>query len=186
MARLMSVALTEQAVRDRRKIRLTVERLRAVLEYNADTGEFRWTGAPTVTGRQRNNAGRVAGTLCRQSGYIKVGVDGRRYQAHCLAWFYVHGQWPIAELDHRNGVRSDNRLANLRAATRPQNAQNLQRAHRDNGTGLLGVRQHSPTRFSATIMVAGKRRHLGSFRTAEGAHEAYMAAKAQLHPYGRR
>lgn len=57
---------------------------------------------------------------------------------HRLAWFYVHGRWPTADIDHINGNRDDNRLCNLREATRQQNIQNSKRRS-DNRSGIKGV-----------------------------------------------
>ena len=91
---------------------LTQARLKKLLSYNTDTGEFRWR----VTRRGAARAGSVAGCV-RHDGYVRIAIDGKRYLAHRLAWLYVHGEL-VPELDHANGVRSDNRLDNLRPATR--------------------------------------------------------------------
>lgn len=185
MPRLMSVAMTADAVIERRKTDgLTLDRLREVLTYNPQTGRFRWTGAPTRTGRDRSRqAGREAGVVA-PNGYVKICIDGVKYQAHRLAWLYAHGSWPDAEVDHINGDPGDNRLANLRDAGRSENAQNLRRAHADNSSGMLGVSRVNDSRFVANISRDGRKVHLGSFRTAEDAHRAYLRAKAELHPFG--
>jgi hypothetical protein len=124
----------------------------------------------------------VAGGLST-CGYRRINIDRRLYQAHRLAWLYVHGRWPIVELDHINGVRDDNRLANLREATRAQNNQNLSQRS-DNKSGHVGASFHKQTRrWKAQIQVGGQTRHLGLYATPEAAHDAYLAAKAEMHTF---
>ena len=94
------------------------------------------------------------------------------------------GQWPDRLIDHINGVRDDNRFANIRQADDAVNAQNQRRACVDSKTGLLGVffdskRTNKP--FYSTIGVNKKKIWLGRFETAEQAHQAYINAKRQLH-----
>ena len=157
---------------------LTAERAREVVDYDPDTGVFRW--------RRRMGscapAGAVAGSL-NSKGYWYIQVDGYKYLAHRIAWLITNGAFPADQIDHIDGDQANNRLANLRAVTSAENKQNLRRAHRDNITGLLGV---SPKRngFTAEIRVDGERRRLGTFATPEQAHAAYLVAKRKLHPMG--
>ena len=90
------------------------------------------------------------------------------------------GEWPDGYIDHGNGVRTDNRWANLRAGDRSFNMQNQRRARRDNTTGWLGV-SRVKSRFEAAIQVRGRRFRLGRFDTPEAAHAAYLTAKRKLH-----
>lgn len=152
---------------------VSAERIRELLDYNPDTGEFRWK---VMRGKARPGA--VAGTP--SNGYILISVDRVMHKAHRLAWLFVHGCWPKGDLDHRNGVRPDNRIANLREVTDAENSQNLRRPHADNLNGLLGVVSNH-TRFSARIMAHGKQLYLGTFATPEQAHLAYRRAKHELH-----
>lgn len=156
---------------------LSAERLRELLSYDADTGGFTWLV-------NRGSAAKVGGPAGRKvgGGYIQIGIDGRRYMAHRLAWLYVHGHWPDVEIDHISGEPEDNRIANLREATRSQNLQNLRRARADSRSGLLGV-SRAAGRWLAQIQTSGKKKYLGLFDTAESAHNAYLAAKAELHPF---
>lgn len=154
------------------------ERLQAWLHYNADTGVFTWR----VNRRGRAKAGTVAGCSSHHAGYILICFNGTSYQAHRLAWLYVFGRWPTALLDHRNGIRDDNRIANLRECTQLENQQN-RAPQKQKRSGLpMGV---SPFRgkYRAQISLSGKVRYLGTFDTRELAHAAYLAAKAKLHTF---
>lgn len=159
---------------------LTADRLRQLLSYDASTGIF----TRRISQTNRVKVGDIAGSP-NQKGYINIMVDGRLYPAHRLAWLYVHGEWPRAQIDHINGTKTDNRIANLREATNSQNMQNMRTARSDNTSGLLGVRWHKrDKRWHARIMVDGKARHLGSFGSSDDAQAAYLAAKRQLHDFG--
>jgi hypothetical protein len=152
-------------------MKITLERLREVLHYDAENGRFSWLVKP---GSNKANVGDVAGSKHR-NGYMIVAVDGCDYRAHRLAWFYVHGEWPKT-IDHVNRIKDDNRLCNLREATRTENNQN-----RTSNRPLPGSTRHKG-RWMAQIQVDGKKRYLGHFDTQQDAHRAYVLAKTELHP----
>lgn len=156
---------------------LSLARLREVVEYSPETGLFTW-----VSSRPGHaQAGRVAGHV-KRSGYGTLMIDGRAYKTHRLAWFYVHGEWPSAHIDHKDGDPSNNRLDNLRDATPRINAENRRKPRRDNGSGYQGVSWHSQQRkWQARITCNGRARSLGVFETPTAAYAAYIAAKRQLH-----
>jgi hypothetical protein len=151
---------------------LTVERLKQVLDYDPTTGAFTWK-----TGTARGRPGEQAGALMGL-GYRNIGVDATRYLAHRLAWFYVYGCWPEPQIDHINGNRDDNRIANLREATAAQNTWNG--ARKPGVTGFRGVRRKG-NRYNAQIMAENRRISLGWFATAEEAAAAYDKARAKYH-----
>jgi hypothetical protein len=156
---------------------LTAAQLRALVDYSPETGVFR-----RIAGRY---AGQIAGGNTR-FGYRALHVNGYSYKAHRLAYLYVFGRWPSGEIDHINGDRCDNRLANLRDVTRAGNAQNLRAAISSKRSGLpLGVfyssHKNGGRPFISRIWADGKRTHLGGFETATAAHEAYLAAKRKMH-----
>jgi hypothetical protein len=146
---------------------LTQDKLREHLSYDAETGEFRWL----IAGGGRSRT-KLAGTTM-PLGYRRIRVLGREYLAHHLAWLYVHGELP-KEMDHINGDKADNRLSNLRLATRTENMRN-----RRGGwgmSGLKGVSLRSDKRLVAKIKYDGKNRSLGAYDTPEEAHAAYCVA----------
>ena len=151
-------------------------RLRELLNYDPDTGVF-----TARVSRGAIPAGKPIGTV-RRDGYLECSVDRRLYLLHRLAWCYVYGDWPTGELDHINGIKSDNRISNLRMVSRKQNMQNQQRPQR--GNPYLGVSWHKKAaKWAAQIVVDRKHKHLGLFETPEDAREAYLQAKAGLHPF---
>ena len=95
-------------------------KLLSILDFSAESGVFTWK----VRRCYRALAGSVAGTI-NTRGYVHILVCGRKYLAHRLAWFYVHGTWPLAQIDHINMVKTDNRISNLREATNSQNHGNV-------------------------------------------------------------
>lgn len=153
---------------------MKAERLRQLLSYDPEAGTFAWRTGP--------RAGMEAGTLAR-TGYRLLWVDGASVLAHRMAWLWVYGELPGGDIDHINGVRTDNRIANLRCVTRRVNLQN----RRQSGSGkkhgtLLGAAWHSKTgKWRALIKHDGRQKSLGYFATEEQAHEAYVAAKRVLH-----
>lgn len=162
------------------KTDLTAQRLRELLSYDPETGIFR---RRVVAANNSIPAGSVCGCLDRTTGYLKIAVAGQGRLAHRLAWLYVHGEWPNI-IDHKNGDRSDNRIANLRNVSHQENVE-ARRLRATNSSGYLGVIfDHAhPTamKYRASIMFQARRIPLGRFRTAEEASAAYHGAKIILH-----
>lgn len=153
-----------------------IARLLAEICYEPETGVF------TRKSRSWNSMpGRVLGSVDR-SGYARVHFHGTRFLAHRLAWFFVYGAWPSGEIDHINGVKSDNRVANLRDVSSTTNKQNQRKALKNNRTGYLGVFfQKANGLYCAQIKVNHKSRHLGYFKDPETASAAYLMAKRAIH-----
>jgi hypothetical protein len=155
---------------------LTAERLRELLDYDQETGRLtnkvsRGASAP---------AGQLAGSKFRYpDGYPRVTINGKMYLAHRLAWLYVTGVWPVAQIDHINGVSDDNRFANLREASASENSRNS-KLPTSNTSGFKGVCRHRKG-WQATIRIDGRTVYLGMFKTPEAAHAAYCAAAREHH-----
>jgi hypothetical protein len=159
--------------------RLSAERVREVLAYNPDTGDLIW--------RKRLgpmcNLGGPAGCV-KKDGYRKITIDGVICNASQLAWLHYHGTPAPGLLDHKNGIRSDNRMSNLRPATHSENSRNVG-VRANNSSGLKGAQKfynrYNRAKFRSTITVDKKRIFLGLFMTAEEAHEAYCRAAREMH-----
>lgn len=161
-----------------KKNQLTAERLRALLQYSSETGEFTW-----LTDRNnRNRRGAVAGRVS-QLGYVQIGIDGARYSAHRLAYLFVYGEWPAGDLDHIDQNKLNNRIANLRVASKCENQQNRP-IHKNNKSGFKGVFWHTQSgKWAARIGVNGKQRHIGVFDDPEVAYKAYCESAARFHTH---
>lgn len=161
----------------------TQERVKQCLHYNAETGSFIWL----VANSSHPAAGSIAGGLT-STGYWRIALDGRRYKAHRLAWLYMIGEWPRAQIDHINGDRLDNRWINLREASQIQNSANM-RTRDSNLIGIKGVSLYRGIRgdkYRAHIFIRGKTIYLGSFDSAHEAATVYVrAAEAEWGQYAR-
>ena len=163
------------------KADLTAQRLRELLHYDPETGVFTRI-AKASSNANRRPLGPVAGNPSSNL-YLRVGVDGTRYLYHRLAWLYMTGEWPAADVDHINRDRQDNRWANLRAATRSENMQNLGLDKRSK-SGVKGVSWNAHTQKWHARFKADKRMiHLGFFRTIEEAAKVYAENVGKFHTH---
>lgn len=168
----------------RQSVPVPIDRICELLTYNSQTGVFRWR-SDMMRGGVWHKAGDVAGfkgkTCCR------IGVDGRSYNAHRLAWAMHYKEQPPPIIDHINGDPHDNRIANLRPATVAENARNSKKPC-TNKSGFKGVHYHDDKRshgqvkkWRAYIKVNGAPKYLGAYKTPEEASEAYLRAAALYH-----
>jgi hypothetical protein len=147
---------------------LTQERLKEVLRYDPESGQFFWIIKKAV----RTRIGDRAGWTRKRAGYRTILIDGKSYMEHRLAWLYVYGKFPDL-LDHINRDPSCNRIDNLREATQKQNTRNRKSIK----TGLKGAYwKKRNNKWASSICCDGKQVHLGYFDTAEEAHVAYCVA----------
>jgi hypothetical protein len=156
---------------------ITRQEAEKVLSYSPQTGVFTWVCRVGT----RRAAGDVAGYL-HSTGCITIGLNKKHIKAHRLAWLFVYDEWPAGDIDHINGNRTDNRIENLRIATKTQNAQNQRRGTR-NKHGLLGIKQTPCGNWTSSIRVDGVLHHIGTFHTAQEAHTAYVKTKQRVHPF---
>ena len=155
---------------------LTAEQLQTMLNYDVVTGEFIWKIQPS----RAVKIGDIAGCTEKRIGYITIGITKRIYKAHRLAWLYVHGEWPRGLIDHINGNKADNRIANLRDVFADGNSQNVRKPNRRNKSGFMGVIWYQ-NKWRASMSVNGKSKWLGDYSTPEEAHQVYLAAKRKYH-----
>ncbi len=149
---------------------MNLDELRSELHYDPENGKFTW----------KKEAGTVTG-----HGYRYIRVNQKMMLAHRMAWLMYYGVEPEGLVDHINGNRLDNRIANLRLADYSQNGANARR-HMRNRSGYKGVSRVLKNgkwtgRWQASITVRNKQMNLGYFDTKDEAHEAYMAAAKLYH-----
>lgn len=155
---------------------LTQTELKLHLHYNHETGIF----TRLVSTAIRTKTGSVAG--CKTKiGYLAIQINCKSYRSHRLAWLYVHGEFPINDIDHINGIKDDNRISNLRDATDSQNHFNVE-SNKNNKSGFKGVSFYKVTnKWVAQASLSGKKHNLGYFTTPELASEAYQAFATKHH-----
>lgn len=153
---------------------VSYDRANELLAYDPVSGLLTWK-----VDRSHVKAGDVAGNTSAK-GYIRICIDGRQYMAHRLAWLLHYGLWPEKQIDHKNRIRHDNAINNLRLATNGQNSHYAQRKLPP--SGYRGVHfSKGAKKWCAHIMSDGKTIHLGYFAEIEKAAEAYRLAALKYH-----
>lgn len=172
------------------RIDLTQAALKAVLEYNPETGVFTWKKRDLASFSDAKyplrehprwntrHANTQAGTIDAK-GYVRIKLCGRHQAAHRLAWLWMTGDWPALDIDHANLNKSDNRWSNLRLATRSQNTANRPPAN-NNTTGLKGVYWHTANQKWTAAVGNNGSTYLGSFDCPAAASMAYQIAADKL------
>lgn len=173
----------------------SVELLRKILRYDPESGQLFWkprdadtfNATPARCAEHTKNlwnaqfSGAEAFTALNTTGYRQGSIRSKLYMAHHVAWAIYHGKQAEGEIDHIDGDRTNNRIANLREATRSENQQN-KRLYKNNTSEFKGVSWMARDKlWRARIGIGGKRKRLGDFRTIEEAADAYAKASAELH-----
>ena len=163
----------------KRRNDLTAEYVREILDYDPGTGVFKWKWRDDVRKNENTRwTGKVAGCV-GSDGYLEIGINYRLYYAHRLAWLYVHGEWPPEQIDHIDGDRPNNRIDNLRLATRQENNRNVG-LQKNNTTGIKGVCwDKCRGKYMAHITIDGNLHNLGRFDTLTEAAAARAAAEIE-------
>lgn len=152
---------------------LTVARVRELLDYDPETGVFRWR----LRRPGRCKVGSIAGSLSKD--YLRIRIGNKGHLAHRLAWLHVTGEWPAEQIDHINQDKLDNRFANLRAATGGQNQSNTKGW---SSSGYKGVyRAYGENKWHAKIRRGGKLLSIGYFDDPAVAHKAYCDTASRIH-----
>jgi hypothetical protein len=134
-----------------------IENLRQIFTYNPETGAI-----------TRRSTGRPAFVTRHCKGYLVGYALGRNFLAHRVAYALFHGEWPNL-IDHANGVKTDNRIENLRSVDTRANAMN-QKLRKDSSTGFVGVSLHKASGlYQAYVFSYGRKTSLGYHKTAEDA-----------------
>lgn len=163
------------------------EVLRQLFHYDPETGKLFWKERPReyfVSDKgyacwNGKNAGKEAFTTVGSSGYHEGRIFGMLERSHRVIIAIHEGRWPAEEVDHINGDRTDNRILNLRVATRSENASNVRRRS-DNTSGHMGI-TYWPTRdkWNARITVRGKTHSLGYYSNKSDAIAARKEAEVR-------
>lgn len=160
---------------------LTISRLKSLLEYFPDTGRFVWK---VSIGNVK--AGSPAG-CDNGAGYVKIRIDNKKYRAHRLAWVYVYGVWPNKDLDHKDRVRNNNAISNLREATPKENRANSicppppPRFAQKGEEGSVWFRKDRNV-WRVRLRVNGKHQQVGHFKTKGEADAALERVREKLAP----
>jgi hypothetical protein len=150
--------------------------IKSILRYDRKTGFFYWkakTSKKTVIGKQ------AGGVDC--AGYIVIGISGKTYYAHRLAWVYCYGYEP-SQIDHKDGDRANNAIKNLRECSSTQNIFNAKKA-KNNASGYKGVSWHKGAKkWHAYVCHNNKVIYLGLHDSPEKAAQEYLDAVKKLEP----
>jgi len=157
-----------------------IEYLRKRLRYDGETGKLFWLDYPTMSAQWRGKLADKEAFTAISHGYRIGRLGGVNYPAHRVIWAITQGCWPAGEIDHINGIRSDNRIENLRLVTRSENHKNTKRP-KHNSSGFIGVSWHiGCNKWQAYIKISGKVRYLGMFDHLDDAVNARHSAEKTL------
>lgn len=162
------------------KSELSVDYLREMLDYDPESGIFRWKFKTPY-----KDVGEVVGRRDKD-GYLDTHIKmmsgrSKNFRLHRLAWFYVYGVWPENQIDHINGIKDDNRIENLREATANQNQWNQKKAKNNTSGHKVVYWVKRANKWRAFIYCNSKNIHLGYFSSLLEAAEAYKQAAIKYH-----
>lgn len=168
--------------------------LRQVLKCDPETGRLFWLPRPRHFFRRDRDhrkwntryAGAEAFTTINAGGYRVAAIFDQKFYGHRVVFAFANGRWPVGEIDHIDGDRTNNKISNLREASSLDNSRNSAcRA----GRSHPGIRQHANGRWRVGIGVAGRKIHLGYFNSYAHALATRKAAEEKygFHPnHGRK
>jgi hypothetical protein len=148
--------------------------------------DMRWSAQEAQARWNTRYAGTAAFTTLSKAGYLTGVVDGERLFAHRVIMAMRLGSWPPETVDHINGVRNDNRLSNLRLASRSEQSRNTSSAN-GSTSQYLGVSYRKDRDvWRAVIFIDGRQKYLGSFTSEIDAAKAYdVAAREHFKEFAR-
>lgn len=159
-----------------------IDEIKKCVSYNPDTGKFTWI-ENLMKPKNWNTrfSGKEAFLTKDKFGYLYGRVNYKRMLAHRVAWAMHYGKWPDCHIDHINGDKGDNRIANLRDVSISENQWN-RKDNKNNTSGYKGVYWSSKdSRWISNIHVGGKKIILGYFSSKVDAHNEYQKATLTIH-----
>lgn len=161
--------------RNRTKLVLTLDLLRQAVRYERESGNFYWLNDRRSGAKADSLAGGINGR-----GYRTIGLFGRFYYAHRLAWLLENGEWPLLGIDHIDGDCGNNRISNLRPCDQSENRANSKKQSR-NSSGAKGVFWIKSTkRWKVQIKCKGQLFFVGNFTDKDAAISAYFEKAKEL------
>ena len=156
---------------------ISLERLRQVLEYDPETGLWEWL-RPNLMNKKPIS--KMAGTISVH-GYRIITYEGVKYRASRLAWFYMTGEWPSQEMDHKDKDKANDKWINLREVSRSENGLNRY-LQPNNTSGARGVHWDLDRgKWGASVKHDGNIHFVGRYDLLDEAIEARDAAAQDLH-----
>lgn len=171
---------------------LTYAQVSEVLNLDPKAGKLFWLHRPLHLCKDEHQmkvwnklySGKEALSSINSAGYKKGCIFYKQHLAHRVIWLLHFGEWPVATIDHINGIRTDNRVVNLREVTPSENQMNRARSG-NNTSGVVGVHWNEKDHvWVASLTVARKYVHLGSYGTFNEAVQRRLKANAEygFHP----
>jgi len=132
-----------------------------------------------ATGAIVNKKRGYCSTRPDKDGYLRLNIRGKQFYQHRVAWFIMTGLWPN-NIDHTNGVKTDNRASNLRSVSHTENMRN-QKKHSSNKSGHTGVCwDKRSSKWKAFINISGKCKHYGLHLKLDAAIAARKLAEQEF------
>lgn len=165
----------------RKRLGLTQERVRELLDYVPETGRVtrKITLSKGMNQHCNSNAGDAIVSLTA-AGYYRICIDGYRYLLHRVIWLWMEGYWPEHSIDHISRDKTDNRWCNLRPVSHQCNMRNTG-VYAHNTSGIKGVSWYSkPKKWCGSIKINGINMRLGQFTDIVEATAHRLAAEQCL------
>ena len=152
------------------------ETVKKLFHYDAESGMLLWRN-----GNGRNVKPWQQANSLNSSGYYAAKIQGKDYRVHRLIWLYVNGKFPDGDIDHKNRIRNDNRLCNLRDVSRTDNAQNisLPKHNKSGHIGVSWIKSHNC--WTVYVKVNKKNKWLGYYKNLNDAIAARKAGEKQYY-----
>ena len=152
------------------------ETVKKLFHYDAKSGMLLWRN-----GNGRNVKPWQEAKSLNNCGYYAVKIQGKDYRVHRIIWLYVNGKFPDRYIDHKNRIRNDNRLCNLRDVNTTDNAQNISLpSHNKSGyIGVSWIKSHNS--WTVYVKVDKKNKWLGYYKNLDDAIAARKAGEKQYY-----